>query len=124
MPLTNAYRDHLATTTIGAAVTAFNTANGHIGVGDGTLAFAATQTDLQGANKARKVMDAGYPTSSGGAMTFRATFGTADANFTWAEWGVFNAASLGTMMNRVIQANGTKASTETKQVTVTVTLAV
>lgn len=124
MPLTNAYRDHLASATIGTAVTAFTTANAHIGVGNSTTAFAATQTDLVGASKFRKVMDAGYPTRSGGAMTFRATFGTGDANFAWEEWGVFNAASAGTMMNRVVQANGTKAGTETKQVTVTITLSV
>lgn len=123
--LLNVYRDFLAALSIGEAVTPFNNANAHIGVGDGTAAAAATQTDLQGASKARKVMDAGYPTrGAGGVLTFRSTFGTADANFAWAEWGVANHATAGTMMNRAVAANGTKANTETRQFTVTVTLAV
>ena len=42
-------------------------------------------------------------------------------NFAWAEWGVFNAASGGTMMNRKVDANGTKASGQTWQFTVTMT---
>lgn len=125
MALTTAFRDYLATAVTGGAFTAFNNANAHIGVGNGTAVFAASQTDLQGASKFRKPMDATYPTApTNGAMTFRSTFATTDANFAWEEWGVFNALSTGTMMNRVVQANGTKASTETKQVTVTVTLAV
>jgi hypothetical protein len=102
----------------------FDNANAHIGVGNSTTAFAATQTDLVGASKFRKAMDATYPQAAAGAMTFRSTFATGDANFAWEEWGVFNAAAAGTMMNRVVQANGTKASTETKQVTVTITLSV
>jgi len=124
MPLTNAYRDYVAAFTTGSSQTAFTNATAHIGVGSGTTAFAATQTDLVGPSKARKGMDSGYPTRSGGVMTFRATFGTGDANFAWNEWGVFNAASGGTMMTRLVQNNGTKANTETKQMTVTVTLSV
>ena len=124
MPLTNAYRDYVAAATVGVAQTAFNTANAHIGVGNGTTAFAATQTDLVGASKFRKVMDATYPTRSANVMVFRATFATGEANFAWAEWGIFNASTSGTMMTRVVQDNGTKASTETKQFTITITLTV
>ena len=123
MALTNAFRDYIAST-ITSTGAAFANATAHIGVGNGTTAFAATQTDLTGASKTRKAMDATYPTVSGGTMTFRSTFATGDANFAWEEWGVFSAATGGTMMNRVVQANGTKANTETKQVTVTITLSV
>jgi hypothetical protein len=115
MALTNAFRDYLAAKLVGGAAALFDNANAHIGVGNSTTAFAATQTDLVGAT---------YPQAAAGAMTFRSTFATGDANFAWEEWGVFNAAAAGTMMNRVVQANGTKASTETKQVTVTITLSV
>jgi hypothetical protein len=124
MALTNAFRDYLAAKLVGGAAALFDNANAHIGVGNSTTAFAATQTDLVGASKFRKAMDATYPQAAAGAMTFRSTFATGDANFAWEEWGVFNAAAAGTMMNRVVQANGTKASTETKQVTVTITLSV
>jgi hypothetical protein len=126
MALTNAFRDYLAARVTGnSAAALFDNSNAYIGVGDSTTAFAASQTDLQAAtNKFRKAMDATYPQASAGAMTFRSTFATGDANFAWQEWGVFNASSAGTMMNRVVANNGTKANTETKQVTVTLTLSV
>lgn len=124
MALVTAFRDYLAAKLTGGAAALFDNANAHIGVGNGTTAFSAAHTDLQGASKARKAMDATYPQAAGGVMTFRSTFATGDANFAWEEWGIFNAAAAGTMMNRVVQSNGTKASTETKQVTVTITLSV
>lgn len=122
MAATNAYRDLLASLAVGAGGNPFNNANAFIGAGDSTTAFAATQTDLQAAtNKLRKAMDATFPTLAGNVMTFRATFGTGDANYTWNEWGIFNAASGGTMMNRKVEALGTKTSAQTWQVTATVT---
>jgi hypothetical protein len=124
MPLTNAYRDYVAGLTTGTG-TAFNNANAYIGVGDSSTAFAATQTDLQAStNKMRKAMDATYPTSSTNQMVFRSTFSTGDANWAWAEWGVFNASSGGTMLSRKVEALGTKSSAQAWQFTVTLTLAV
>lgn len=123
MALTEAGRNYFANAVVGAANTAFNNTNSHIGVGDSTTAFAATQTDLVAAtNKLRKVMDATYPTQATNVLTFRSTFGTADANFAWNEWGVFNAATGGTMLNRKVEALGTKPNTQTWQFTVTLTL--
>lgn len=122
MALTNAYRDFLTSLSAGAGGTAFNNANAYIGVGDSTSVFAATQTDLQAAtNKLRKAMDATYPQVAANVLTFRATFGTSDANFAWQEWGVFNAASAGTMMNRKVESLGTKTSSQSWQITVTIT---
>jgi len=122
MPLTNAYRDFLAAATVGEPVTPFNAANAYLGVGNGTTAFASTQTDLQGSSKVRKAMDAGYPVRSGNQITFRATFGNADANFAWEEWGIFNAPSGGVMLNRKVESLGTKGSGATWILTVTITL--
>jgi hypothetical protein len=124
MALTTAFRDYLAAKLVGGSADLFDNTHAFIGVGISTTAFSAAHTDLQGASKFRKAMDVTYPTSTAGAMTFRSTFATGDANFAWEEWGIFNHASAGTMMNRVVQALGTKSSSETKQVTVTVTLAV
>lgn len=119
---TNAYRDYLAGLTTGTG-TAFNNANSYIGVGDSTTAFAATQTDLQAStNKLRKAMDATYPQVTTNTITFRSTFATTDANFAWQEWGVFNASSAGTMMNRKVESLGTKTSAQTWQFTVTNTI--
>lgn len=122
MPITDAGRNHLVQAGIGAAVTAFNNANSYIGVGDSTTAFAVGQTDLQAAtNKLRKAMDATYPSGGSNVITFRSTFATGDANWAWQEWGVFNASSAGTMLNRKVESLGTKTNTQTWQFTVTLT---
>lgn len=114
MPLTNAGRDFLAGAATGAQTTHFDNANAKIGVGDSSTAFAVTQTDLQATtNKLRKAMDASYPTTSGNVLTFQATYGTAEANWAWNEWGVFNAASGGVMLSRKVEYNGTKLSGQT-----------
>jgi hypothetical protein len=112
------------------AVTAFNNANAYLGVGDSSTAAAATQTDLQAAtNKHREAMDATYPTHTDGttspaaSIVFRSTFETGDANFAWAEWGLFNASTAGRMLNRKVQSFGTKTSSDTWALTVTLTIA-
>lgn len=120
------------TTTAGQSLTYFNNAQAAIGVGDSTTAAAATQTNVQAAtNKLRKAMDATYPshtdgTTSGAAtITFRSTFASADANFAWQEWGVFNSATdaTGRMLNRKVESNGTKASGASWQFSVSLSIA-
>jgi len=122
MPLTNAYRDYVASDTVGDATPRFDSSNAYIGVGNGTAAFSPTQTDLQGTSKFRKAMDPGYPTVTGNVITFRATFNHSEANFAWNEWGVFNAATGGTMLNRKVASLGTKDNTQTWVLTVQITL--
>ena len=122
MPLTNAGRDFIASA-VGESVTLFNNANAHLGVGDSSTAFAASQTDLQAAsNKVREAMDATYPQRSGNVVTYRATFESADANFAWAEFGVFNAAAAATMLNRKVSAQGTKTAGQEWELTVVNTI--
>ena len=123
MALTNAARDLIAQALIGEAFTSFANANARIGVGDSSIVFGASQTDLQAStNKLRKAMEAAYPTRASNALTFRSIFGTSEANFAWNEWGVFNAASAGTMLNRIVASLGTKTSAQSWQFTVTVTV--
>jgi hypothetical protein len=106
------------------SATFLDSSNAHLGVGDSNTAFAAAQTDLQAAsNKLRKAMESGYPTRSSGALTFRSLFGTSEANFAWAEWGVFNASSSGTMFSRKVESLGTKTNTQSWQLTATITVA-
>lgn len=107
-----------------ASAAFLNSTNAHLGVGDSATAFSASQTDLQAAsNKTRKAMEAGYPTRSSGALTLRSLFGTAEANYAWAEWGSFNASTAGTMFTRKVEALGTKTSAQSWQLTATLTLA-
>lgn len=123
MPLTNAGATQIARALISDSPTLFSNANAHLGVGDSSTAFAAAQTDLQAAtNKNRKPMEAGYPQRSGLVLTFRAVWGTGDGNYAWAEHGTFNAAAAGDMLNRKVEALGTKTAAETRQLTVDVTL--
>lgn len=96
---------------IGAAGTVFDNTNAHIGIGNGTAAAAAAQTDLQGASKTRKAMDATFPSRSGQVMTFRSTFATGDANYSWEEIALFNASTAGSMFSRsLITSPFTKTS--------------
>lgn len=114
---------------IGTGVTAFDSSNAHIGVGDSATAAAATQTDLQAAsNKLRKAMEATYPQHTDGTVvgsatiTYRSSFGSGEANFAWAEWGIFNAAAAGRMLNRKVESFGTKGSGTTWVLTITLSL--
>ena len=123
MGMTNAYRDYLSAATHTGAATAFNNANSFISVGDSATAFVATQTDLQAAtNKLRKLMDATYPLLATNVLTFRSLYATTDANFVWAEWGVFNNSTTGTMMCRKVDPLGTKTSAQSWQLTATITV--
>lgn len=123
MALTTAGINHLAQAAVGQG-TPFNNANARIGVGNGTTAFAASHTDLQGANKFRKVMDTGYPIVAAPVVTFKSTFAPNEANFAWNEWGVFNASTGGVMLNRVVESNGTKLSNQTWILEVAITFTI
>jgi hypothetical protein len=116
MALTNNGRNFIASAIIGNESTAtfFNSTNSNIGVGDSTTLFDAAQTNLQSAvNKLRKPMDATYPQYSTNMITFQSTFGINDANFAWQEWAIFNGPAAGTMLNRLVEYNGTKQSGQT-----------
>ncbi|MGB9886756.1 MAG: hypothetical protein ACPLRW_07160 [Moorellales bacterium] len=113
----------LLTLLIGGSATPFNNTNARIGVGDGTVAASATQTDLQGTNKAFKGMDTGYPQVSGQTVTFKATFGPTEANFSWKEFTVVNGADdTAKNLNRKVEDHGTKASGDTWSITVQITI--
>lgn len=112
MALTSAGLNFLAQAAIGQG-TPFDAVNARIGVGNGSTVFDASQTDLQGDSTLRRVMDGDYPHVNGPVITFKSTFTQDEANFPWNEWGIFNAATGGVMLNRVVESNGTKQSNQT-----------
>jgi hypothetical protein len=64
---------------------------------------------------------------SGNVVTFTAAFGSGVANFAWEEWGIDNGTTDGTtvvapLLNRRVEAMGTKASGSTWTVTATITV--
>lgn len=124
MGLTNAGRDFIASAIVNdGPPTFFTNANAHIGVGNDNTAYNASQTDLLGTDF-RQGMESSYPQRSDNVLTFRALFDTGDANFAWEEWGVFNADTGGTMLNRVAESLGTKTSAQSWQMTVEITVGI
>lgn len=113
----------LITLLIGTGGTAFSNANARLGVGDSSTAAAATQTALQAStNKLYKAMEPTYPLASGQTITWRAVFGSAEANFAWNEFTVANGSSdAATNLNRKVSAQGTKTAGQTWTLDVTIT---
>jgi len=94
----------------GASANHYDNTNARIGVGDSNTAANATQTDLQAAtNKTYKGMESGYPTSTSQKATFKASFGSSEANYAWNEWVVKHSTS-GICLNRKVDSLGTKST--------------
>lgn len=129
----------LLTATTGQKNTYFNNANAALLIGNSVTAAASSQTDLQASSGASnrwvQGMDATFPTHTTGAtastttkILFKATVSSANGNFAWAEWGVGNKVSQakaypGRLLNRKVQALGTKTSAGVWALTVTLSLA-
>lgn len=132
--LTTAGLNRLTSLMIGAGGQAATATAARLGVGNSTTAAAVGQTDLQAAagaaNRQFKIMDATYPQQSNGALTFKSTFATGEANFAWQEWCVDIGAPTvadGTtvnalMLNRKVESLGTKTSAGTWALTATITI--
>ena len=122
----------------GVKNTLFNNANAAINVGDTTAAAVNTQVDLGASsastNRSSKGMEATYPLHTTGDgttacrdITFRSVFSTAFANFAWGEWGVGNhvgttAPYKGRLLNRKVEALGTKTAAASWTFTVKLSL--
>ncbi len=95
-------------------------------VGNSTATHSTAHTFMQGTTT-MMAMDAGYPTRATNVNTFRATFSTAQANFAWNEWGIFNSTSTGdanaSLLNRKVEdpSLGTKTSAQSWQITADIT---
>ena len=122
--LVNAGINALWTLVCGTGGTKFDNTNAYLGVGDSNTAAAAGQTDLQAAtNKLRVAMNASYPTyGTSQQAVWQSDFTSAQANYAWEEFAVFNASTAGTMLNRKTSSQGTKTSGQTWRLTLTITL--
>jgi hypothetical protein len=104
--------------------TAWNNASAYLGVGDSTVAAAATQTDLQASTNYTYVgMASGYPSQSSQTLSWQSSFGSAQANYAWNEFVVSDASSKGsgTCLNRLVSSQGTKTSGQTWVLTLSIT---
>jgi len=118
--LLNSGIDEMWDLVVGDSSNHFDNTNAQIGVGDSDTAANATQTDLQAAtNKTYKGMEIGYPTSTSQKATFKASFGSDEANYAWNEWVVKQSTSA-KCLNRKVENLGTKTSgTWTLEVSIT-----
>mgnify|MGYP007016092739 FL=1 len=108
-----------------AGGTKFDNTNAYIGVGDSDTAASADQTGLLAVtNKAYIGMDTSFPTfGTDQKATWRATFNGSTANFDWNEFTVANGNSNSAKnLNRLVSAQGTKASGQIWQLDVEITL--
>lgn len=130
----------LTTAGLGRIVTILNLGTGNlistttarVGAGNGAGTAAIGDTDLSAAaGSANRWFQTCTVTTPSNVLTFAATFGTADGNFAWNEWGVdigtatvssSNAVSAVLLNHKTSIAQGTKASGQTWTATATITL--
>jgi hypothetical protein len=92
----------------------------HMGLGAGTTAAAAGDTDLESLLGSREALDS--TTVSTNTITYVSSFEAGDATGAVTEAGIFNASSSGTMLCRVVFAAINKAADDTMSVTWVITL--
>lgn len=135
--VTTAGLTRLTSLLIGAGGQALTNTAARIGVGNATSPAAAIgDTNLSASagssNRWFQPMDATYPQVAAGVVTFKSTFGTADGNFIWNEFGIdigaptvtASATVNATLFNHKTSiSQGTKAAGQTWATTATVTIA-
>lgn len=92
----------------------------HMGLGSGTTAAAAGDTDVGSLLGSREALDS--TTVSTNTITYVSSFEAGDATGAVTEAGIFNASSSGTMLCRVVFAAINKAADDTMSVTWVITL--
>lgn len=133
MPLLQSGRNTIAALIVSTGVPSgisrgYNSTSAYFVVGNSTATHATNQTWLQGASSTMKGMDATYPSRATNVITFRSTFSTAEANFAWNEWGIWNSTSTtdanANMLNRKVEdpSLGTKTSAQSWQITADITI--
>lgn len=117
------------TTTEDSTSSRYGSTGAWVHVGSSTTAFTSTQNRLETTSTGLdrfKAMDSTYPQRTLNVITYRATFTTSEANTPWEEWGIKNtsasASGTGEFLNRKLDSLGTKASTQSWQITATVTV--
>lgn len=133
--LTTAGLTRVTSLIVGGGGQALTNTSGRIGVGNGVGTAAVGDTDLSAAvgsaNRWFQVFDATYPTTAAGVITAWATFGSADGNFAWNEFGidigtptVVSAATVNAVLlnHKTSIAQGTKTSGQSWTAKATLTI--
>ena len=95
----------------------------HMGLGSGTTAAAASQTDLVTLLGSREALDSTTIAGSNNEkIVYVSAFEAGDATGAVTEAGIFNAATSGDMLCRTVFSVVNKAADDTMSVTWTITL--
>ncbi len=109
--------------TDGKTGTPWSNANAHLIVGTGTGNEAVTDTEVTFTNPVKKPMMATFPTyGTDRKITWKASYDGDSANQAWNEFGVTNAATDGKLLNRKVSAQSTKASGQTWELELAITI--
>lgn len=92
----------------------------HMGLGSGSTAAAAGDTDLGSLLGSREALDSS--TASSNTITYVSSFEAGDATGAITEAGIFNASTGGDMLCRTVFSVINKAADDTLSVTWTITL--
>jgi hypothetical protein len=92
----------------------------HMGLGSGSTAADAADTDLETLLGSREALDSTTVTDN--QVVYVATFEAGDATGSVREAGIFNAATSGTMLCRTVFDVVNKAADDTLSVTWTITI--
>jgi hypothetical protein len=129
--ITNAGYTRLGNLFTGQGATqAFDAAHCRIGAGNGSTAVTYADTVLSAAagstNRWFQLVSAVFTIGATRTWTVAATFGTADGNFTWQEFGIDQGTASGNtevaiLFNHALSSQGTKASGQIWTATATIT---
>ncbi len=112
------------------ATQAFDATHCRIGAGNGVTAVAYADTDLSAAagstNRWFQLVSGAFTIGGTRTWVVAATFGTADGNFTWQEFGIDQGTASGNtvtaiLLNHALSSQGTKASGQIWTATATIT---
>ena len=92
----------------------------HMGLGSGTTAAAAGDTDLESLLGSREALDSTTVTDN--VITYVSSFEAGDATGAVTEAGIFNASTAGTMLCRTVFDVVNKAADDTLQVSWSITI--
>lgn len=107
----------------GTGAVKYDNGNAYLIVGTGSGAAAAGDTEATFTAGVKKAMMATYPTyGTSQKATWKSSYGSGDANQAWNEFGTLNASTSGKLLNRKVSAQGTKASGQTWELTLEITL--
>lgn len=124
MPLLRTGRNRIAGLITGAETCTWGTSTATIWVASSTSAHDAASTWPAG-SAVVSTAESGYPLTNTNVLQYRGVYSTAQANFQWECWWIHSATASGggVPLNWAAQqALGTKANTQSWQITTCVTV--